>query len=63
MNTVPEMSFEATVERELQEIKRDVGVLLQAMRILGGALGVRDAIERLTHSLEHRYPTDPGVAE
>ena len=63
MNHVPELSFEATVEHELQEIRRDVATLLQAMRILGGALGVKDAIDRLAHSLEHRYPTDPGVAE
>lgn len=60
MNSIPELSFENRVESELREIRRDMGFALQALRVLGKALGVKDEIDRLVDSLEKRYPTtDP----
>ena len=57
MHQLPEMSMEEMIA----DIRRDIGFLLQAMRVLGKALGVKEEIDRLTYSLEHRYSTDPGV--
>lgn len=59
MHQLPEM----TMEEKVDSLIRDIAVLLQAMRVLGKALGVKDEIDRLTHSFEHRYSTDPGPAE
>jgi hypothetical protein len=49
------------MDQKLDEISRDISLLLQAMRILGKALGVKDEIDRLTHTLEQRYSTEPGA--
>lgn len=50
-----------TMEEKIDGLIRDLAVLLQAMRVLGKALGVKDEIDRLTYSLEQRYSTDPGA--
>lgn len=57
MHQHPEM----TMEEKVDGLIRDIAVLLQAMRVLGKALGVKDEIDRLTHSFEQRYSTDPGA--
>lgn len=57
MHQLPEM----TLEEKVDTLIRDVGILLQAMRILGKALRVQEEIEGLTYSLEHRYSTEPGA--
>lgn len=57
MHQLPELDM----DQKLDEISRDISLLLQAMRILGKALGVKDEIDRLTHTLEQRYSTEPGA--
>ena len=57
MHQLPEMSM----EEKIDSLIRDLAILLQAMRVLGKALGVKDEIDRLTHSLEQRYSTEPGA--